>query len=502
MATTVHSFEVAGETVDLHQIGIEPTALRHEFGRGVSLTIRQVGGHHRSQLEPNTTIIYRADGTIRFVGSVRSIARSAAADTVTYTALDALARAGSVSVSISTTGNVGAVITAALTDAGWTAGSGISGLTSTHDVQLPYYGPLDRLLSDVMAEMPAWRLVVDHAATVAGGTPVIKAVQVYDTGSTQTLAWGGIAAASEALVGRVSDLDLAESIDGCYTAVKLIGPGTDGSSAVYDREAVLDQGWDNDNTADWSVEQAGTDAAADAALADNPEAQTLSVFRLFKLPSSADDFDPELPWKLMVKVPANPRFGLNAAKWYPIDAETFERGVVTATGLVVTTRYILAKHPITVRGDVRRKGTIQGPEQAKLIYQDSKGGALLPISVRYPASGFEGTAFDRYGIEAERRVEVSSNLRATLARAQHIHAALKNVRTSGRARVYGRMPEWAWGGGTAIKVSGATERGVPVNTDYQSMALTQTGWTVDFVADLYDLEVTDNRESFVNVDDL
>ena len=187
---TAHRFDIGGETVDLASLGLEPMSLRHEFGRGCTLTLRQSGNHHRAALEPGRKVAYYADGVPRFVGEVRSVSRSAGGEQVTYTVLDAVARANSLTVAIGTgyeivddlSKTVADALGEAIKEEGWQVGPGVLELTALHGLTQPWYGSLDRLFEEVMSREPEYRLMVDPAASIAAGVPVITAVQVYGTG--------------------------------------------------------------------------------------------------------------------------------------------------------------------------------------------------------------------------------------------------------------------------------------------------------------------------------
>lgn len=506
MALTVHSFEIQGQPVDLADLGVEPVALTARFGDGATLTLNQTRDHHKAALQPNTTVAYKADGVYRFIGQVRSVARRTQDDGITFVALDALAMAASSSVNINTSLYADDIVNAALADAGLTAGDSIDLLTARTSMTMPWSGTLEQCLRDAMAADPTYRLVVDPSS----GSPVVEAVKVYSSGNVQTLRWGGDVDRTDPqpdLLGRVIDLSIQESVDGCFTAVLLVQPDYKSGSATYDKEVSLTKAWPDANESTWSISKAGVATATGMDFGSDPSEKDIATYRAWQVPFTTTDFDPEQPWRLMIAAPADYRHSLTAIVWYPIDAEMMELNEALtlsvtpdASPTAVSRRFILAKHPVTVKGNVRDPGKAVGPTGAKLIYQATRGGGAVPSYVRVPGgSAFEGTAYTRYGVQAVKRIEVSDNGYVTPHNAQLALDSLKDVRHTGLVEVYGAMPAWAWAGGASVKISGYSEKGTPVFTDYGAIEFTQTGWSVNFRADTYAVELTDSRAEFVNL---
>lgn len=519
MPLTAHQFQLNGEAVELHELGVEPLRLVHDFGRGATLTLRQTRDHHAAALQPNDHVRYLADGVTRFIGLVRGRGRSTIDDSIVYTVQDAAARADSVSVSvryvrllntetfeIHPSGTVGGVIETALSQADqqYDADS-LAVLDGRARVRSPFRGTLAAFLREAMRAAPKHRLIVTPNAS---GQEIWRAVQVYESGQVQSLRWGGAAVEQDELVGRVVNLDIGESIEGCYTAVLIVQPGIRTTTSEYDKESIVPPGWNTDMEEQWSVDAAGYENAADASVPEDVDQQLGMVYRAWRLPKDElGDFDPEQPWKLMIQQPPNAKLGIIAIRWYAIEAEYIEPGQevedpVTGETVVATERYLLSKHPITVGGNVRVPGKARGPVEAKLVYRTAVSGTQFPALVRVPSSGYTGSAFERYGIENLRRIEVASNFAVSEARAQTVLDALKDVRHTGTIKVYGQMPSWSWGGGAAVVVDGLSERGTPVLADYQNQPLTQTGWAVDFHRQIFDVLVTDDRSQFVDLERL
>jgi hypothetical protein len=494
----VHTWRVNGSLVNLADIGIEPLELRHDFGRGSSLTLAQPKQHHRAGLLPSDEVTYLADGVVRFIGKVRSQGRRAqgSTDSITYTVQDELARAASITIeldSIDGAWTVGTLVKAALQAAGVSINSAvIESIAGDPSVKLPYRGPLSDLLDQAMRAAPSWRLRIEPSS----GTSVWTAVQIFGAGALQSLQWGGSATQQSQLVGRVASLDLSESVDGCYTAVQLVRVGGERVSYAMNRTTDLSPAWNSSLESNWAIDDTGTSSATPGQITDaSLSTDATMVYRAFEIADSVIDFNKDRPWKMQVAVPASPRLNTTAVAWVSIEAQYAE--IETGNGF---RRVILAQHPVTVAGNVRVPGKARGSSAVKLVYLVGAQGITSQRQVRVPTTGWQGSAFTRYGVQALKRVEVGSNSSVTSSRAQTVLDALKDVRTTGSIAVYGQMPTWAWPGGSRVRVQGSNSTGVPVLADYQAVELRHTGWSVQFAANTFSLQVTDDRSAFADLE--
>ncbi len=505
MTVTAHEFFIGGAPADLAALGIEPTTLSHTFGRGATLSLRQTRDHHRAALPPNTEIRYAADGVVRFVGRVQQISRRGVADTIEYRARDAIAAADSLSVNIDPEDlTVAGILERAFNRAGWVAHPSIADLTSPGRLDTTQRGTLTSLLGSAMAAMPEYRLIVMPAETVAAGAPVVGAHLAIDTGSTQSLTWGGPVANPGEIVGRPEDFTLDESIDGAFSAVEVFQPRVGrGDGGTTEEVVQIANGWASSDEADWTLAASTEDSSTGAGLGTDPASGQSMVFRAFEFNSVPNDFDPTGVWRLMVEQPANRRRALADPVWVQVEAEYVERFTDDGSlGGAMTRAYIVARHPVTVSGDVRMRGAARGPANAVLVYERERGGGVtsLDADARWPPTGHAGEAHELYGIETTRRIQVTRNSSATEANAREIHAAVSRVRHSGSVPIFGRLPVWGWQPGQDINVAGQNALGVDVLADYRGRALTHTGYRIDFPADRYELDITDDRSQFVRLD--
>lgn len=487
---TNHTWHINGQPADLADLRITPIRLTQRFGEGATLTLRQEMDHHKNALAPGDTVVYSADGTARFTGRVVGLSRTATGegtDAVDYRIADAQAEAVNVNIELRyieipndddlplRLATVQQVIVAALGKAGQSIGGGFGDLDRRANVGSSFVGSLAELLELAMRRQPKHRLVVD-------GSGVWQCVQVIDAGSTSTLTWGGGAETQANLVGRIASLSLSDSTDGCATAVELVYPETM-SAGVLTRQEELEPAWGEELEELWYLQDTGQDEA----LWDLLDDEWSRVYRAWRVTDPF--FDPNRPWQLRVRVPADPRVAFSLEKWVSVQADY----VIAEDGAL-----IVAKHPITVRGNVRIPGKARGPSSVMVSFQVDTEDTEYE-RVRVPASGYEGSAYTLYGVERLRRVEKRNPDVVTAGNAQVILDALKNVKHSGAISVYGAMPSWAWTGGHMVRVAGRGLENDPISVDYAGIDFIQTGWEIDFERDVYDVVVSDDRSALADL---
>ncbi|MFH5806699.1 hypothetical protein [Alienimonas sp. DA493] len=135
-------------------------------------------------------------------------------------------------------------------------------------------------------------------------------------------------------------------------------------------------------------------------------------------------------------------------------------------------------------------GTFETPVEVQLrhaIYAD-------PHSVRYPASGYDGTSYsvaglttelvrydDACAVDAEYNVTTATRLSRMTELAQKHHAVVKDLAHAGGATLAGALPDWQ--PGTRVGIAAADGSGGTTTTGWESANAVVTEVTLDLEAD-------------------
>jgi len=180
----------------------------------------------------------------------------------------------------------------------------------------------------------------------------------------------------------------------------------------------------------------------------------------------------------------------------------FQRKVVTGSGsgqeyfwLVVTVRFfynsgvILTRAPL-YSGDAFTPGEASGPDDVRLYYAYRGPG----LAARYPASGFEGTAYSEAGVEREKvchdpRFKVAAQQGDYGKLAQEMLAPLKDIVYAGGIPL--RKLDWSLANlGYRVNVAAQDDEGSPITTGFESIRAQLASCTYEFPSGVTRLELS------------
>ena len=215
---------------------------------------------------------------------------------------------------------------------------------------------------------------------------------------------------------NIGEFTYTEDLTGRYTALKVMA-AYEGSIPVDSKQTViLTEDWDAGLEDSWCLQAAGVNDPAGF------NTELLKVFRQYKIPDAEKEINTRAP----VCIYAVIDFWSNA-KYIPVDAQ-----IDFATKTVVT------NVPLVLRGNVFHpdKNKIK-PDAVVLTYSSTDSMPTLGFpSIRVPAAGYEGTAFDLYGFEKE-KVELIDSTLLYSANAYARLSLLKDVIIAGDLEIEG-----------------------------------------------------------------
>lgn len=151
-------------------------------------------------------------------------------------------------------------------------------------------------------------------------------------------------------------------------------------------------------------------------------------------------------------------------------------------------RFVTA-HPLA-RGRLDEPGAAEGPEDVLLVFA-YRGANLV---ARYPAAGYAGTAWTRFGLERERVIHDEQFVSADdqpryQAIAEALHGALADVVYAGRVPLAGL--DWSLGHlGVRVNIAGVDRFGGAVTTGWEAIGALLGRVTFHIAADRTDLDLS------------
>lgn len=200
--------------------------------------------------------------------------------------------------------------------------------------------------------------------------------------------------------------DYQKDLGGRYTAIVLIAP-FEGSYLMPDAKVInLTPGWDAAFAADWTFRK-GCGVGVPANLATN----YAWVYRRWKFESNSSPAQSDQPVNMFVLIPM-----WNTFRWFPVECFIDWK-----------LQHAITKLPIIVKGNPHKPGDQVPPLAAALAYWDATSVPSTGTSqLRYPASGYTGTAYSMYGVQKVKYMTVEANQLNVYYAAEQL-AALKDV---------------------------------------------------------------------------
>jgi len=217
---------------------------------------------------------------------------------------------------------------------------------------------------------------------------------------------------------NINELSYEMDLTGRYTAITLVTFTSGTFPATAKGKAQCAPFWDAGAADDWKEQEgAGVDDP------QNFGAGKWWVWRRWRIPDIVDERHPQAP----VAVYAEFDFG-GQSKFVPIDAQIdWEQ------------RLIVTEAPVVVKGNPFHAGVgkATGPNSVWITWWKLSGAPTggWP-SLRYPAAGYEGTAYDLFGVE-RMKYEHIDNMGFTEENARAKLALLKDVVVSGTISLEG-----------------------------------------------------------------
>lgn len=250
--------------------------------------------------------------------------------------------------------------------------------------------------------------------------------------------------------------DLTESIRDRWTAVRLIGQL---DTSLLDVYAELAWDWDRTLEEQWTIDAGLGSQAAGEYRVDGME----RVYRCFDYTLAANPIVSDEPVALVQIIPTQ----TTGIFWYqPIKIASIDwdnKKVYAAMPVVRPT----PGHKVNW-DNCRVPGRAKPPDGVYLFYKTA--GVAKP-GYRWPASGYQGTAYSAYGIEKELVIHEESNANVSLKRTKRILQTKCDVLLEGRITLSGPVPDDLWmlhkriniakaGGSTGYENAGAILSGL------------------------------------------
>lgn len=450
-------------------------SLEVRYGRPRQLRFGERVDHTQPSLEANLPVVLRCDDTVRFRGVIEDIDHLGRADgeRVLYTARGPRAQAAGVFPVNSNSGFPIYIWSSA------TLAEMIAGLVADAREEL--------IAVDAMADVdqPVVGVPADLYLPIGGrlaGLSFDQAIQTllgYFDGlqlivEADTLLWRVVdvfaAPAHTLTIGQ--DVVLAnvlrESIAGRFTAVRVTGRAVSGTTVG---RSALSPAWDQSLQNTWTADQGfvvpapGGTPPRTLEQALRPEQQ---VYRRWSFAAFASEVVPSEPARLLQKVRTD--FGQS----------TYVE-VKMAGPPDWSNKHVYAKYPCPdpspsnegFRPNWRIPGKARPPTEMALQYTKRLYGQAPGI--RCPETGYEGTAYTRYGLERE--LVVDQEDRATVQRCQELLDAHKEVVYEADLPVAGEVPEWLWNLGVRVNLAACGR-----STGMENLQAVVSGYVHDFAA--------------------
>jgi hypothetical protein len=470
-----YELQVADATRPLGDDGYFLDSLQVSYGRPRELRFGERTDHTSPSLEANQPVVLRCDGVIRFRGVIEDIDHVGRPDGegVTYVARGPRAQAAGIfpvnsnsgfPIYIWSSATLAEMIDALVRDArdeliaaGAMADVDDPVVGVPPDLALPIGGRIaglsfDQAVQTLLGYFDALRVIVEPDTL---GWRVLNVLQ----GDVHTVTIG-----QDVVLSNV----LAESIAGRFTAVRVTGRAVSGT--IVERSA-LTPAWDASLQDNWTIDHGfvtpspGTTPPRTLDEALRPQQL---VYRRWSFADFANDLVPSEPVRLLQKVRLT-------------GSETAYVEVRMAGPLDWGNHFVHARYPCPdpaplkegFRPNWRIPGKANPPmemalQYTKRIYGEAPG-------VRCPATGYEGTAYTRYGLKRELIVDQKD--RATVERCQQLLDAHKDVVYEGDLPVAGPVPAWLWNLGVRVNIAARGR-----TTGLENLAATVTGMVHEFAA--------------------
>lgn len=243
------------------------------------------------------------------------------------------------------------------------------------------------------------------------------------------------------------------SVDGRYTAIYLVAP-FDGRMALSSKgTAVCTPAWDSAKEADWCVQLVGQSDPAD------PAGGYAAVYRKWTIPLEGADVDPHCPYR--------------AYALFNYQGQTVYQ--VVQAQIDLQEGVIWAYSPVVIRGNAYHPGNAVGPDAVVFTWYSLDSVPFPSLAqIRVPTSGYEGTAYTKFGIERT-KYELVDATQITGANAQAKLDLLKDVVISGELVLEGDPIAELMELNRRIYVTSSAR-----TTGVESLSMLQMGYTYEF----------------------